>query len=257
MVVIAGAGIAGSSLSREFARQGVPSEVVAPDNGSSVAALCLLRKAWMSPGPRREAVREALEQYYDLDAIVATQATWTNGDRIAELRDDWYLIDIRKLLVQPSGTWLPADTSRQAVWAIGAHSAGTYTWGVTYRSTTAELMTKAHSWVHQIRPYRQVSAVRVNGEVRVGSSVADTLEKAKFEAERLLEVAHRRNMVRGEDWVPVVGKRLNSPPGLALDLYSFRNHRSARVGGFGRTGFSLAPTVARLFVQEWLRQQGG
>ena len=259
MVVIAGAGIAGSSLAREFARHGIPVEVKAPNNGASTAALCLLRKAWMPHGPLREAVQEAVEQYYDLDAVVATQAVWTNGDRPAELRNDWYLIDIRKLLVHPPGIWVPADTPLPVVWAIGAHAGGAVTWGVTYRSTTAELLTpgNTNAWVHQIRPYRQVSAVRVNGEVRVGSSVADTLDKACFEAERLLEVARRRNMVRGEDWEPVIGKRLSSGLSPSLNLYSLDSKGGGKVGGFGRSGFSFAPTVARLFVQDWLRNQGG
>jgi hypothetical protein len=251
-LIIIGSGIAGSCLAREARDQGIETTVVADSIGNSQVALAVLRPSYL-PATQRAAMFESLEIYrkWGVDVIDGAIVTTYRDDSVRE-QNDWWAVDPLSPLIKPDliGTATAlSDTSirindetltGKIVWCDGK-GIGRYTYGSTYVHDDPNAVTTDLS-VHNVAPYKTVVATRVGSVARIGSSSASTMTKGVAQGEKLLDLAIRLGWLTTLDgWIRIDGERLQRSEFL---------DRSAPKGawrwsGFHRSGYSLAPALAK------------
>jgi hypothetical protein len=259
-LIVVGAGIAGSALTRILRERGVPVTLISQGEPHSLAATAVLRRAWHS-GAERDLFDESLAAYRHWGIPVPAGAQVTSYRRDGAIADpDWAFIHPAAPLLQPDitaevtaisagrarlagGKVIDGDTVIRATGATGALAiAGKVTWGGTWITPgSGEGIT-----VHQYAPYKMIAAAGLGGSWRAGSSSANTSAKAIERARAQLQMALERRMVPDSArWELTVGARVRT-----AERYGRDPAGGWWIGGFHRTGYALAPAVARQLADE-------
>lgn len=270
-IVVAGAGIAGSVLTRMLRERGHSATLLdsSPDKAASRCAFAYLRTAWWT-GEEKHRVREALKWYESHGWVIADEATVHDVRRGRVLTQrDHYLVDPWAPLLEPdlamnlsgfsdgsagvrlwSGAGEPQDADR-LVLACGSgmerFTSGTATYGAVYEAPGRQ----ADEALKLLRVTDRMTHVAAAGDrlTRVGASKGRTREAALARAEAILERMIRYGIVTpGADWKLREGMRwetlVGPVGGLRLDrhVWSFT--------GFARSGYATVPGAARDLVKE-------
>lgn len=251
-LVVVGAGIGGSVLTRMAREQGIDVELWDhwPEESSSRAALAMLRKTWHWD------TDEALLWYDSIGALDKPRVFVTDDPRKdGRWGKGFYRVDPRKVLLAPDRErrWKPG-TAAGTVATVVSHQACSPgilpdSYGVTWVSKSARVP-EGDIRLHYTAPYRGIFAVQGDGECLVGSSASSTAELALSKGQEMLEAAIEHGLVTdASDWQRREGVRYqSSPPELRSDAVW-------DLGGFARLGFTLAPTRCKLLLEE-LRRSG-
>jgi glycine/D-amino acid oxidase-like deaminating enzyme len=261
MIVIVGAGIAGSALTRVLRDRGADVTLISSGQPHSLAATAVLRRAWHH-GPQRELFDESVDAYRRWRIPLAAGAQVTSYRRDGARPDrDWAFVHPAAPLVQPDlaaevaairpggvtladGTGIPAGTVVRATGATGPLAIpGLVSWGGTW---TAPADAASGIKVHQYAPYKMIATAATGGQWRAGSSSAATPARAGVAADAQLDMAKARGLIPELPgrWRLLTGARVKTPDG---QLYG-RDQAGWWMGGFHRTGYALAPAVARILA---------
>ncbi len=266
-ILVAGAGIAGSVLTRMARERG--HEVTLTDRqphlAASRCAYAYLRAGWFRDGERVRA-RYALKYYADHGWVLADQATVRDVRRRRTfIQDDHYLIHPHAPLLKPDLAFglteysdgpggvlaslgperVPADADH-LVLAMGAgmnyRYHGTPTYGGVFESPDRSLVTP----LNLLRISDRLTHVAAdNGtSVRTAASKGRTPEEARRNAERILDRMLSEGLVGSpRGWTYRSGTRWTTLGGSpAADPIS--NHVWA-LTGFSRSGYATVPSYAR------------
>jgi glycine/D-amino acid oxidase-like deaminating enzyme len=264
-LIVVGAGIAGSSATRIARDKGWDVTLIdhAPDQAASRSALATIRPTWFDKAERDDLER-SWEWYTKWGAASSREAYVSNWrDPEVKKQKDWWLVDPILPLVEPDITepvvniypWfvttptqeIAADAILNCTGAYGADLSRDVTLfaGVTWISRTAELDYEPYR-VHHLRPYKSLSAARINGVTRVGSSIAATADKAVDDAKEMLMTAIALGIVKQGDWEMSLGWRAKGRGGIPI--YPELGQRNAYFSGLARSGYGLSPAIA----EKWL-----
>jgi glycine/D-amino acid oxidase-like deaminating enzyme len=271
-VAVAGAGIAGSCVTRVLRERGHEVTVVDryPQWAASRCAFAVNRMSWWT-GEQREAVRTSLAWYRTHGYVITDEATVHDvlRDRVT-VQGDHYLIDPLAPLVTPDlmvnlDQWEDTDggvsvltddgtgrTFDALVIACGPASAdltggrGTSTYGGMY-AAPGNLLTDPGPLALLRRTDRlSYTVCFTNGETRVGASRRVTAALARADADKILNMVTKHGLVLPDLWEYRSGRRYaTAQPGLSqLDTHTYS------LTGLARSGYALAPQAAlRLAVQ--------
>lgn len=269
-ILIAGAGIAGSVLTRMLRERGhdVILTDARPDRAASRCAFAYLRTAWWK-GEERAEVRRAVDWYEKRGWVLARHAS------VSDLRRDWtrdqadhILIDPRGPLVKPdlamnlhrwSGT--PGVTATlgdglevQADRLVLACGAGTSRWthGVQVHGGVWEVPEPAvEPGLRLLRVTDRLTytAARDRNTLRVGASKALTPEAARQRAVKILGRMFTAGLVSPElPWTYRAGTRWehrDRSPGGARRV----SERVWEFTGFARSGYARVPGAAQYLIR--------
>lgn len=262
-IIVIGAGIAGSSVTRALRARGRKVVLVAsPDTPpASLAALCVTRNTWYT-GAQKEAQGRSVELYREWGALRGTEgvaSTWRKPEPRPQA--GWLAIDPIAPLLAPDvearvtgisspangfrakvqvemGETLTADTvivaAGPASWPLLGLEPPKTTWGATGLGDPGTLSSPLRA--HLIRPRHHVLGVDLGPEVRVGSSTAQDPATARGRLGHMVEVALGAGMMSDGPRRIVVAQRAMgeaAPRQLAPHLWL--------MAGYGRVGYSLAP----------------
>lgn len=269
-LIVVGAGIAGSCVTRMARERGWGATVVAGEaRPDSLAATAVLRRGYHS-GRAGE-----LEAW---DYAVGVYAEWgvrmKRGGLVSSYRRplggevedrDWLLLDPAEALVKADvkrevlsahggrvwfgrgdGLAAGAGGGRGAVVvAAGARGAlapsGSVTFGVTWLHAPDALRAPGDVKVYQYAPYRTIVGGVAGGRARVGSSSSVTEDGAVTQARKMLGVAWDLGwLATREGWEMRVGTRIKTD-----DHWRRAEDGHWEIGGFHRTGYALAPMAAK------------
>jgi hypothetical protein len=251
-IAVGGAGVGGSVVARLARERGHDVTVYdpAPATAASRAALCVLRREWL-PAPSRPMLRDALAMYVRWNAIRiqgGVVSTWRSGPR-----DGYACVAVSpdRVLIEPDELTPLPPVDGPTVVAFGAAISGgeKLTGGATlvFPSSTTGV------WVHYPRPRHSIVLACYDGFGRFGSPVAPTLDRAVERICNDVQIAERVGML---DWVD----RANDPTLLiglrvmaAQPRYKRVGDQEWQIGGFGRVGYSTAPTLAASLLDEMER----
>lgn len=275
-VVVVGAGIAGSSVVRLAQRRGLSTFMVAdfPDPAST-CALAVIRRRWQHGDDLRR-TDFALDYYRSFGVLWPEGAVVTSfrpGGEFPKIESDWFLVSPTEPLVIPDMadriervlpetsevvTSLGPVRGRLVVVAAGPGSRGlfpgrargsfTEKWGATYVSPTAKIEPYLGYGLraHWSTPYNAILAAESKGEVRVGSSVADSRAEAGVKADKILFNAIRAGMVTDvSDWSVRYGLRVMTDNGTSNGMPDWISSSTVVLTGFARCGYSIAPARAK------------
>ena len=270
-ILIAGAGIAGSVLTRMLRDRGHEVGVAdrRPDKAASRCAFAYLRTAWWT-GEEKRRVRDALAWYDQRGWVLAHEATVHDLRRgKVTKQSDHYLIDpagplVRadfagdvtgyqvypgEVAVQMAGTFeMQVD---RLVLACGSGmdrwSTGTPTYGAVYEAPGRCMS----GTLRLLRVTDRMTHVAAAGDriTRLGASKARTPQAARARAEAILNRMLQHNIVDAPaPWTLREGVRWENLTGPAggrrLDdrVWAFT--------GFARSGYATVPAAARDLVKE-------
>jgi glycine/D-amino acid oxidase-like deaminating enzyme len=264
-LIVIGAGIAGSSATRIARDKGWDVTLIDnnPQQAASRSALATIRPTWFDKAERDDLER-SWDWYTKWGAAGSREAHVSNWrNREVKKQKDWWLVDPITPLVEPDLTervvgiyksFVTTPTKEIAADAIlnctGAYGADlsrdvTFFAGVTWISRTAELDYEPYR-VHHLRPYKSLSAARINGVTRVGSSIATTADKAVDDAKEMLMTAIALGIVKQGDWEMSLGWRAKGKGGIPI--YPELGQRNAYFSGLARSGYGLAPAIAEKWI---------
>lgn len=270
-ILVAGAGIAGSVLTRQLRDRG--HEVVLldarPDRAASRCAFAYLRTAWWT-GEDRARVREAITWYEQRGWLITTQATVHDVRRGRTVTQaDHVLLDPHAPLVRPdlamnltrysdgpggvlvhAGDGLELD-GRHLVLACGAGMDRWYTGTPTYGGIFEAPGRCMSGTLRLLRVTDRMTYKAAAGErvTRVGASTGRTPEAARARAEAILRRMLDANLIDAPaPWTYRAGTRwtnLAGPGGhsrISQSVWAFT--------GFARSGYATVPGAARDLVRE-------
>lgn len=263
-LIVVGAGIAGSCVTRMARERGFDVTVVAGEaRPDSLAATAVLRRGYHAGrAGELEAWDYALTMYAEWGVRMHRGGLVSSyrrplGGEVADR--DWLLLD-------PAAALVEADVRREVlsahggrVWfgrgdglaagavvvAAGARGAlapsGAVTWGVTWLHSEDALRAPEDVKVYQYAPYRTIVGGVAGGRARVGSSSSVSEEGAVAQARKMLGVAWDLGWLTTRDgWEMRVGTRIKTD-----DVWRRAEDGHWEIGGFHRTGYALAPLAAR------------
>lgn len=268
-LVVVGAGIAGSCVTRLAQERDWEVEVVAGERRpDSLAATAILRRGYHVGKPGE------LEAW---DFAVGVYERWgikmERGGRVASYRRplgderedaDWILLDPAAPLVRPDvrkevisvfgkNAWWgrgAGTTGGAVVAACGALGAlapsGAVTWGVTWLHSPDALKHPGDTKIYQYAPYRTIVAGVAGKRARLGSSSSVTEEGAVEQGRKMLKVAWDLGWLETtEGWETRLGARLKTE-----DHWRRAEDGHWEIGGFHRTGYALAPMAAQQLLDD-------
>lgn len=268
-LVVVGAGIAGSCVTRLAQERGWGVQVIAgtrkPD---SIAATAILRRAYHAGKPGEfEAWDYAVETYerwgikMQRGAGVASYRRPLGGEKTDA---DWLLLDPAAPLVKAHvkrdvisvfgknawfghGDGASGDAVVAACGAVGDLAPpGDVTWGVTWLHSPDALKAPDDIKVYQYAPYRTIVGGVAGNRARVGSSSSVTEEGAVEQGRKMLQVAWDLGWLATlEDWEMRLGARVKTD-----DHWRRPDDGHWEIGGFHRTGYALAPMAARELLDD-------
>lgn len=274
-VIIIGAGIAGSVMAHEARARGLAALVFdpSPETAASRAALALGRDGWHK-GEQRERAAWSVRWYLARGWASYPATSVSNTKQGAKAASGYYLIDPIKPLVEPNvftaahvterGTVVARDeeyVSRLTVvaagprtWGLLGLSAAPIQWGHTLISDT--VTAAAPLSVFNYAPYRGLTVARVNGSVRVGSSVSKTYEGSQQQIWELWRMAQQQGLFapsRPKDWTEIAGVRAMHNEETGKPIWAKPN--VVAFAGFGRCGYTLAPSRASEVLDQFFGEQ--
>ncbi|MEW9530677.1 FAD-dependent oxidoreductase [Microbispora sp. NPDC049125] len=260
-VIVVGAGIAGSSITRLLRERGHTVTMIGQEESPhSQAATAVLRSAYHKD-PHEQAAFQASMALYERWGIPLRRGALVTSYRnpaAAPRRDpDWALIDPAAPLLTPdfydtishvtARTVVGRAVAMEAdavVLAVGADSAlsapGTQTWGVTWAHADPSVLTSADLRIHHVAPYKSVMVGYIGGQARLGSSSAPSRDTAVKQGEAMLHKCHALGYITTtKGWTPLIGARLKTAPQA-----EWRPDGVYVLTGFHRTGYAIAPSLA-------------
>lgn len=273
-LIVVGAGIGGSAFTRIARERGHEVTLIAGvDAPHSLAATAVLRRAYHSTkmtfaafAPDAWTWDGSMKFYQDWGIPIVSGAQVTSyrtPDAGPHFDKDWHLIDPAAPLLRPdvhggvvdvpTGPAVQLADGRQyeadAVILTPGHGPlsppGKVTHGVTWvHPDPGVLLYPEGLQVHHWAPYKSIVAGPVGGTARLGSSSASNAVAAYAQARHLLATAWDIGMVNS-----VKGWRAQS--GVRLQTREHVHHVGNRVywfGGFHRTGYALAPSLAHQLI---------
>lgn len=249
-LLVVGNGIAGSCVAHQASREGHQVTVMADPARppAARAALCVVRPSWFS-GVERHLVWEALSWYEDIKAITSGLADYSayNSSK-RERRNGYFAIDPSRVLIEPdiAETYVSRPEGYDAVaLCLGAYADVPWkrTWGVTTVVDAEGPALRAHF----ARPREVLFAVcHDRRRVRFGSAVGNTESQARFRHGMMEDRARAIGMLPEGTTTRIIGQRL-MPQG---QIGPVENPEPGvwSLHGFGRVGFSFAPTRAAELV---------
>jgi hypothetical protein len=261
MIIVVGAGIAGSCLARHLHDRGLDCRVVSAGRPNSTAAAALLRRGYHH-GDQLALFDRSLELLKRWSVDVHSGGWVTNyrkPHQHAREEADWHVLNPLGPLVEPDiiGTayrhaaGVLVDGSRWSadlvLWATGADRGTGITHGVTWTHKDPSVLTAPKRLrLHHVAPYKTIVAALVGGQVRLGSSSASSEATAHAQAEKMLTAAYEVGMIRSlHGWLPEHGLRCRGTQEISEGI-----HRA--VGGFHRTGYAMAPAATERIVEALL-----
>jgi len=261
-LIVVGAGLAGSALTRIASSVGHSVTLVSDTQPSTTAAIALLRSGHL-PAEDRPMLAPSLAAWEELGVEVVRGGSVTSYRKPgaeAARQADWYGVDPSSVLLEPdvrsTVTTAPVPTSvvvadgelsgDAVVWCTGT-GLGRRTYGHTWLhdDPTALRQPPGTLRLHHIAPYKVLAGVTYRSGARLGSSSASTLAAARTQAQSLMEKALNLGWLSTTDgWHLVSGTRLQREPGERLrrsPLGAGAWHWS----GFHRTGFGVVPIEAQ------------
>lgn len=245
-LTVVGAGIAGSCLARHARDRGHEVTVVA-DPGlrpASHAALCVIRPQWFE-GRDSERCDWAVDWYRSHGWALSDNVMWRTS-RGWDHRDGYYTIDPLAPLVAADRltAWHPDAGPRPDVTVLCRGAQSDLNWRRRHGHTlSTEGTLPSQTVAHLVSPRNVMFATQSGPLIRFGSSVAPDRETSGERAARdLAKMINAGAIPNLSEWRVTHGVRL-MPPTLAsagslrrLDL------RVWAIEGFGRVGYSLAPS---------------
>jgi hypothetical protein len=266
--VVVGAGIGGSAFTR--VARGAGHEVVLisdQDKIHSLAATAVLRRGYHK-GPEAATWDESMSFYRAWNIPLVSGAYVTNyrtPDKAEHFDKDWHLIDPAAPLLAPdvltrvntiydgsvatpSGAVYTGDAVILAPGTSPYALDGKVTWGVTWVHPDPGVLRRPEALqVHHWAPYKSIVAGPVGRRARLGSSSASTVESAHAQARVMLAAARDIGMIHSTvGWSAETGARLQTKEHHAR----YMGKRTWWFGGFHRTGYALAPSLAHRLISK-------
>jgi hypothetical protein len=261
MIIVIGAGIAGSSLVHHLDERGIEYRHLASADSASTTSVALLRRGYHH-GDQLALFDRSLELLKKWHTPVRQGGLVTNyrtPDRAPRHEDDWYLVNPLSPLLNAEfrGEARPVSTDGvllegpegerfwrgQVIWATGAalHPAG-LTFGVTWIHDRPDVLNSVDELrLHHYAPYKTIAAACVNGQARLGSSSARTDVGAMEQAKKMLQAAYEVGIINSlTGWTAEIGIRCKGVEAQPPCGQYF--------GGFHRTGYAIAPAAAERLV---------
>lgn len=254
-IIVVGAGIAGSSLTRLARAKGHEVTLFSAVPPNSLAGVCILRRAYHSVPAERVWFDRSVELYQNWAIPVKKGGYVTSYSRPGEPQrydGDWRMVNPAHPLLPEDvqGTAIPiggnavvtageqryeADAVVLATAGFGSDAARTFggTWVNTDPNALRDVI-HVHHWA----PYKTITAGVVGGQARLGSSSAKTAEQARLRGHDMMFKAVELGWTTWDGWRLMLGTRWKS------DRLFGREGKLWRLGGFHRTGYALAPAVA-------------
>jgi hypothetical protein len=265
MIIVVGAGIVGSSLSRHLDDRGISHLLISEPNPASEAAFALLRRGYHH-GDQLALFDRSLELYRKWNMNVTEGGYVTNyrkPGREARYEEDWHALDPREPLIVPhvsayaeahpqgvkvgDGNNAELIKADRVLWATGARhpDAIGVTYGVTWTHPSRSALVTSRLRLHHFAPYKTIACGWIGDLVRLGSSSASSAPAAMEQARKMLLAAHEVGMVTTlSGWTAEVGMRCKD---VDQDRENSSFHQP--VLGFHRTGYAIAPAATERIVE--------
>lgn len=251
MLVVVGAGIAGSWLTRAARAAGIETVLIGDGIPASLVAVGLLRPSHLSETDRR-LLGPSLEAWESTGTLFHKGAYVTRWDRPeGKTQGDWWVVDPSTSCLEPDIVGRAEPRGPGAVAVDGRALAGTIVWcdgggngrrtyGVTWRHPDPAAVRRLFA-VHHIAPYKILAATSFPTGARVGSSSSNSPDRALEQAEKMFALAGERGLLTAtEGWECLPGTRLKRDQTLAAD----GPDGAWRWSGFHRTGYGVVPADA-------------
>lgn len=276
-IIIVGQGIAGSWLAQTAIDEGHEVVVISGKEPSAErAALAMLRPSYYSR-EHRPLIQESLALWGETNEVLRG-ADVNRWDR-EELRHqkDWFAVDPKPLVLrgeytQITGWAIPRDnrsvaiedegppfrveTADRVVWCTGSAPGGgpgdgKYSYGVTWVQDGVDSSFLPPYLVRHLAPYKTLVRVRFQDGIRLGTSSANTLEKAREQGNNFFAIACNLGWADpGEIWYPVEGRRFHR------ENWYQEGFRGASWAGFHRSGFGVVPALAKRVLEQVVNHGG-
>jgi hypothetical protein len=257
MLIVVGAGIAGSWLTRVARAANVETVLIGDRPPSSLAAIGLLRPSHLAEADR-PLLAPSINAWREAGCFVHQGAYVTRWDREdGKGQADWWAVDPRRSCSVPDVAGFAEPVSATSVrvgsevftgtvvWCDGGGE-GRRTYGVTWYHPSPKAVRQPFV-VHHMAPYKVLAATAFPTGARLGSSSATSAEVALEQAEKMFDVAAARGLLTTEEgWQMLSGTRLKRDHPLGQDGPAGAWHWS----GFHRTGFGTVPADAARVLQE-------
>lgn len=260
MLIVVGAGLAGSWLARVARDRGVEVTLVGDEEEPPTAAAVGLLRPTHLPEADRGLLPKSLKAWSNHGIAVHSGAQVTRWDRPGrKYQEDWYVVDPTRACLTPDvrGRAAPLGPGRIAVedvelsgtvvWCDGGGT-GRRTYGVTWVHPDPRAL-KHPLACHHLAPYKVLAGASFPTGCRLGSSSTSDPGSARTAGLKMLAAAVDAGLTDSMDgWYPVFGTRLQRPQTLTTD----GPFDAFRWSGFHRTGFGVVPAMAGRVLDEVL-----
>lgn len=259
-IVVVGAGIAGSSLTRLARAAGHEVTLVSGEYPPhSLAGMCILRRGYhVGKVIELRWFDRSLKLYEAWGVPVLTGGLVSSYRRPgADLRvdPDWRMVDPAAALLDPDiicDVTGPDDdlvvslNADHVVMATGRGEGGAYSYGCTWVNCDPERLRidPRAVRVHHMAPYKTLCAGVVAGHARMGSSSAVNPKAAQEQAWKMMDLAREIGFASPVGWELTTGRRYNGKRII-------RHHPAGtwELSGFHRTGYAQAPAAAEVLLK--------
>jgi hypothetical protein len=235
-LLILGRGIAGACAYRAAVELGVDAVVTGGYPVASAAALAVLHDSEV-PGRALDAV--AIYRRWGLTVIGGARYSSYRKPECRHRAGYWAIDPIQALGV-PFHVERDPPCARHVLDCRAVADGGSLTYGATWLHLNPEALSEAGLRIHQLRPYCDLNALAWPTGARIGSSAAKSPMSAHRQAVELLEfaIAHRW-VTTPYGWTLLEGCRVRQAKPIERI-----GDGVVRFGGFHRTGYTMAPTMA-------------